>query len=277
MIDEVESGPGVRRRCKILSLRRQTYYRRKAGHRPEEEDARIAGLLRQKTAEHVSWGFWMIFHLLRREGYAWNHKRVYRVWKAEELHLRRRPSRPKLKRKYEDLLAPGHVNQGWAMDFLSDWVVGEDKQSVRLFNLVDECSRMALWTEAHKSIRAKKVTDILDKVIEWRGKPQYIRCDNGTEFTSSDLETWASTHGIELKFIQPGKPSQNGIIERLNGTLRKECLNLEWFDSIEQLNSKLQQWWHIYNYLRPHSSLGYKTPDEVDKETQKFYFQSVAA
>lgn len=277
MIDAVESGSSVRRKCRILSIRRGTYYRRKAGHRPEEEDERIAQLLRTKTAEYVAWGFWMIFHLLRNEGYPWNHKRVYRVWKAEGLHLRRKQSRPKLRRKYQDLLAPDEVNGGWAMDFVSDWVVGEEKKSVRLFNLVDECSRKALWTEAHHNISGKTVKETLDKVIQWRGKPKYIRCDNGPEFISKTLQTWAAKNGIELKFIKPGKPTQNGIMESLNGTLKREYLNLEWFQSIEQLNNRLQNWWHVYNHVRPHSSLGYKTPDQVDISISKFYFQSVAA
>ena len=123
---------------------------------------------------------------------------------------------------------------------------------------------------------AKTLTDILDKVVQWRGCPRYIRCDNGPEFISKKLEQWASDNGVEILFIQPGKPTQNGLIERLNGTLRKECLNLEWFESIPQLNLQLQDWWHIYNTIRPHSSIGYKTPDEMEKLNENFYFRVVA-
>lgn len=110
-----------------------------------------------------------------------------------------------------------------------------------------------------------------------RGKPQYIRCDNGPEFISNELEQWAKKNQIEIRFIQPGKPTQNGLIERLNGTLRTECLNLEWFKSLDQLNEKLQNWWMVYNSIRPHSSIGYNTPDEFEDLNKNFYFRMVAA
>ena len=99
----------------------------------------------------------------------------------------------------------------------------------------------------------------------------------GQSFISKKLEIWALENNIELRFIQPGKPSQNGIIERLNGTLRKECLNLEWFESIPKLNEQIQDWWNIYNSIRPHSSIGYKTPDEFENLNQNFYYSAVAA
>ena len=188
----------------------------------------------------IAWGFWMVYHYLRGLGYLWNHKKMYRVWKHEGLHLRKQPKRAKIKRRYLDLIAPEHINQGWAMDFLSDWVVGSGQKKIRIINIIDECSRKALWTEAHESISAKKLIEVLDRVVAWRGRPEYIRCDNGPEFISEQLSDWASSQQIELRFIQPGKPSQNGIIERLNGTLRRECLNIEWFGSMELLNEHVQ-------------------------------------
>lgn len=225
----------------------------------------------------MAWGFWMVFHYLRHQGHLWNHKRVYRIWKKEGLHLRLPPKRKKIRRKYLGLLPPAQINEGWAMDFLSDWIVGPNQESVRVINIMDECSRKALWTEAHTSISAKKLTMILDKVLAWRGCPAYIRCDNGPEFISEKLAQWAKDKNIEIRFIQPGKPIQNGLIERLNGTLRKECLNLEWFESIPKLNLQLQDWWLTYNSIRPHSSIGYQTPDEYEKLNKKFYFKVVAA
>lgn len=279
MIDhfKVNKQVKIRQSCRVLGYRRKTYYHRKKGHRPEELDAFIAALLHQVTTRFVAWGFWLVFHFLRKQGHSWNHKRVYRIWKAEQLHLRIPPSRPKIRRIYQDLLAPDRINEGWAMDFVSDWVVGPGQQSVRLINVMDECSRKALWTEAHNSISAKTLTEVLDKIVEWRGRPAYIRCDNGPEFISAKLEQWAKDHNITLLFIQPGKPSQNGLIERLNGTLRKECLNLEWFESIPKLNEQLQDWWNTYNTLRPHSSIEFLTPDEFELENQDLYFKTVAA
>lgn len=271
-----QRGVSIRQCCSVLGFRRQTYHSRKKGRRPEELDARIAELLHQVTRRFVAWGFWMVFYFLRRQGHPWNHKRVYRIWKQEELHLRLPPKRPQVRRIYQDLLAPDRINEGWAMDFLSDWVVGPGQEKVRIINIMDECSRKALWTEAYTSISAKTLIEVLDKVVEWRGCPSYIRCDNGPEFISGKLEEWARDHNIELKFIQPGKPSQNGLIERLNGTLRIECLNLEWFVSIPRLNEQLQQWWHEYNTIRPHSSIGYLTPDEFEIKNQNLYFSAVA-
>ena len=277
MVDQIQPSKSVRRKCVVLGFRRQSYYRRKQGHRLEEIDQEIADLLHQVVNRFVAWGFWMVFHYLRKQGYGWNHKKVYRIWRAEELHLRLPPKRPKIRRVYQDLLAPGLVNQGWAVDFLSDWVVGPGEKKVRVINIMDECSRKALWTQAYSSISAERLTTVLDKVVEWRGLPQYIRCDNGPEFISQELEQWAKDREIELRFIQPGKPSQNGLVERLNGTLRKECLNLEWFESMDSLNQQIQEWSQVYNYIRPHSSIGYNTPDECEQLNQNFYLKTVAA
>lgn len=146
------------------------------------------------------------------------------------------------------------------MDFLSEWVIGEKQQSVRIINVVNECSRKDLWVEAAHSITAVKLVEVVDKILDLRGSPRYIRCDNGPEFISVKLKMWAAENKIEIKFIQPGKPTQNGIVERLNGTVRKECLNLNWFHSLEEINDLLGQWYRAYNFDRPHSCLKYQTP-----------------
>ena len=279
MIDQVKTknGCSIRRCCCVLDFRRQTYYSRKKGHRPEREDDRIAAILHQTTKRFIAWGFWLVFHFIRRQGHTWNHKRVYRVWKQEELNLRVPPQRPKIRRAYQDLLAPDGINEGWAMDFVSDWTIGPNKESARIINIMDEGSRKALWTEAYRSITAKTLTKVLDKVVEYRGKPKYIRCDNGPEFISNQLAQWADKHHIELKFIQPGKPSQNGLIERLNKTLRVECLNLHWFKNLKLLNESIQIWSMEYNTERPHQNLKYVTPEEHELNNQNFYYNPVAA
>ncbi len=237
----------------------------------------LADVLHQITKRFVAWGFWKVYHYLRNMGHTDNHKRVYRIWKEQQLHLRLPPKRTRIYRTYQQLLSPEWFNEGWAMDFVSDWVVGEHQKQVRIINIMDEGSRRALWTEAHQSISGKKLTEILDRVIDYRGKPAYIRCDNGPEFVSQKLEAWAQKHQIELRFIQPGKPSQNGLIERLNKTLRIECLNLCWFTSMEELNEEIQCWFQVYNQLRPHENLGNKTPDQYENLNQNLYFRPVAA
>ena len=267
----------IRRKSEVLGIRRQTYHDRKRGNRPEEKDQQIAQELHQTVNRFVAWGFWLVFHFLRSQGMTWNHKKVYRIWKQEQLHLRRKPKRPKIRRDYLDLLAPNGINEGWAMDFVSDWVVGPEDKKIRVINIMDERSRRALWTEAYFSITAKTLTKVLDQVIAWRGKPAYIRCDNGPEFISDHLREWANKEKIDIWFIQPGKPSQNGLMERLNGTLRTECLNLQWFKNLDQLNEAIQEWWHTYNELRPHSSIKFLTPKDFETKYKELYFSVVAA
>jgi putative transposase len=199
------------------------------------------------------------------------------VWKEEGLNLRLPAQRPRIRRKYLALLAPHQINEGWAMDFVSDWTIGPTKEAARVINIMDECSRKALWTQAYRSISAKTLVDILDKVVQYRGKPKYIRCDNGPEFISHKLAQWAGDNKIEIRFIQPGKPSQNGLIERLNKTLRKECLNLHWFKNLRSLNESIQRWSMDYNCERPYKSLKRKTPEEYELDNQNLYYQVVAA
>jgi len=275
MIDTLkdQSGSSVRRSCRVLGLRRQTYHRRKLGFRVEERDKEIIEMLHRVTKRFIAWGFWLVFYYLRCNGYTWNHKRVYRVWKQEQLHLRLPPKRAVIRRSYQELLPPERINEGWAMDFVSDWVVGPNEQSVRIINIMDERSRKALWTQAHSSISARKLIETLDQVVAWRGAPAYIRCDNGPEFISHRLQEWADRHQRELRYIQPRK----GLIERLNKTLRVECLNLAWFKNLAELNEQIQAWSYTYNQERPHQNLGFKTPDHYEILNKKLYFSMVAA
>ncbi len=126
-------------------------------------------LRRTATDErYLSWGFWKIYHYLRNQGkLSDNHKRVYRIWRAEGLNLRCPPRRKRLHREYRDLISPDGVNEGWAMDFVSDWVVGPTKKQVRIINVMDEGSRRALWTEAHTSISARKLIEVLDQIVDY--------------------------------------------------------------------------------------------------------------
>ena len=279
VIRQRDDSRSIRKCCCVLGFRRQTYYARKRGHRPEVADEELTAVLRRACKEHPYWGFWKIFHWLRREPeHTFNHKRMYRIWKREGLNLRRPPKRKRIHREYQALLAPEGINEGWAMDFVSDWVVGPGQKSVRVINIMDEGSRRALWTEAHTSISARKLIEVLNQVVEVRGRPGYIRSgDNGPEFISHQLKQWATNQGVELRFIQPGKPTQNGLIERLNKTLRVECLDLTWFTTLEELNEEMQHWSLTYNLDRPHASLGHQTPAEHELEHQQFYYSAVAA
>lgn len=280
MIDSIKQtqGSSTRRCCRVLGFCRSTYLRQDARDQRAALDAALSELLQQTCSKFVAWGFWMVFHYLRNQGLTQaNHKRVYRLYKQNQLHLREEARRKRLHRTYEGLLAPDHINEGWAMDFVSDWLVGPSQHAVRIINIVDEHSRRALWSEAHNSIPASKLTEILDDLVETHGAPRYIRTDNGPEFISKHLQEWAQRQGVKLRFIQPGKPSQNGICERLNKTLRKECLNLTWFTTLGALNNSIQQWSQTYNKVRPHKSLGYQSPMTYETQHPNLYYRPVAA
>jgi len=210
MIDRIKTGTqqSVRCCCRVLGIRRTTYYERKRGIRPQQKDELLAKVLRATAEEYLSWGFWKIFDYLRLHGMIKeNHKRVYRIWCEEQLNLSPSPKRRRSYREYKELLSPDGINEGWAMDFVSDWIVGPTRKQIRVINIMDEGSRRALWTQAHQSISARKLIDVLSKVKEYRGCPAYIRCDNGSEFISKQLQEWAEKNSIELCYIQPEKPS----------------------------------------------------------------------
>lgn len=269
----------LRRLCTYLLHRRSTVYdRRKYKAEEVRSDAQRAVVDQMKKIRQAyrCWGFRLLFAYMCAQGVRIGRRQAYALYRKAGLSLHHAPKKPRIKRVYQDLLTPKHINEGWAMDFLSEWVIGEQQQSVRVINVMDEHSRKDLWVEAAWSITAGKLTDVLDKIIDQRGKPAYIRCDNGPEFISQHLKDWAEDKKIELRFIQPGKPTQNGIIERLNGTLRKECLNLHWFNSLEEINELLGIWFKSYNFDRPHSSLNYQTPHDYETNNQNLYFKMVA-
>jgi putative transposase len=248
----------LRECCKILGLRRASFY-----DKPKRvnEDSAIASALHAEVKKQGAWGFMMIYHRLRNAGHKWGKSRVYRVYKAENLHLRKKPKRTKIKRAALNMLAASQINQGWSMDFLSEAILSNNN-SVRVLNVLDECSRKVLISLARPVFKAKNLVEVLTELILQYGKPQYFRCDNGPEYISQKLVDFAAKMNIEIKHSQPGRPTQNGLVERLNGTLRTECLNQQYFSQIEDVQHALDLWWNCYNFDRPHSSLGYKTPQQ---------------
>ena len=266
-------GLSKRRICGYLGFRRGILYDSKplVIHHPDEIIVQMMKKIRQSNP---AWGFGLIFAYLKNRGEKLGKKRAHRLYVQAKMSLHRNPKKPRLKRVFQELLPPKQVNEGWAMDFMSEWVIGENQQSIRIINIVDECSRKDLWIEAAHQITSAKLVDTLGKVGQIRGGwPRYIRCDNGPEFISQVLRTWAKEKGIEIRFIQPGKPTQNGIIERLNGTVRKECLNLNWFYHLDEVNELLGQWYKTYNFDRPHSSLKHQTPVAFETLNKNLYFK----
>lgn len=219
----------------------------------------IADWLLRLTTTHKCWGFGLCFLYLRNvKGYRWNHKRVYRIYRELELNLRIKPRRRIQRDKPDTLSVPTAMNQVWSMDFMSDAL--SDGRQLRTFNVLDDYNREGLTIEADLSLPSARVTRALDQVIEWRGKPKAIRCDNGPEYISQTLVSWANQHQITLMYIQPGKPTQNAYIERFNRTVRHEWLDMHEFESVEQAQLLATQWLWTYNNERPHTAIGGRPP-----------------
>ncbi len=235
----------------------ETCYRYRPMRNDENEE--IADWLLRLTACHKRWGFGLCFLYLRNvKGFGWNHKRVYRIYRELELNLRIKP-RKRLKRgKPEPLAVPERPNDTWSMDFMADQLT--NGRSFRTFNVLDDFNREGLGIEVDVSLPSERVTRALDRIIEWRGKPQKIRSDNGPENISTTLCRWAKTRGIQLDYIQPGKPQQNAYIERYNRTVRHEWLEMNDFATIEEAQLTATQWLWIYNNERPSMALGGITP-----------------
>jgi putative transposase len=220
----------------------------------------IVELLVDLVDKHPSIGFWKCYHRLRRQGHPWNHKRVYRVYTKMRLNIRRRAKKRLPARVKQALFQPEKINQVWSVDFMSDslW----DGKRYRLLNIMDDYNREVLGIEAEISMPAQRVIRVLERVVFTRGKPEMIRVDNGPEFISDKLDNWCKEQKIQLVFIQPGKPMQNGYVERLNGSLRRELLNAYVFKTINEVRQQVGDWIYDYNYHRPHESLNNKTPTE---------------
>lgn len=189
-----------------------------------EENDLIADWLIRLTASQRNWGFGLCFLYLRNiKGFGWNHKRVYRIYRELELNLRIKPKKRLCREKPDALAVPVAVNQLWSMDFMHDRP--SNGRSFRLFNVIDDFNREGLGIEVDFSLPTERVIRSLDQIIEWRGKPLQIRCDNGPEYISTKLAEWAFKRTIKLVYIQPGNPQQNAYVERYNRTVRYEWLS----------------------------------------------------
>ena len=237
----------IRLACECFGIS-ETCYRYQA--KLSSENAQIADWLLRLTEAHRRWGFGLCFLYLRNvRGYPWNHKRIYRIYRELELNLRIKPRRRIVRDRPDPLRVPTAFNQVWSMDFMSDSL--SNGRSFRTFNVLDDYNREGLGIEVDFSLPSERVIRSLEQIIEWRGKPQVLRCDNGPEYISQQLRGWSERNQIELLFIQPGKPSQNAYVERYNRTVRHEWLDLHEIESIEEAQNMATEWLWIYNNERP--------------------------
>ena len=233
-----EKAIPIRLACAIFSVS-ETCYRYEAKNNVQNE--LIANWLIRLTDNNRSWGFGLCYLYLRNvKNYTWNHKRIYRIYKALELNLRIKPRKRLVRDKPDALVVPLSINQVWSMDFMHDQL--QDGRSIRLFNVIDDFNREALGIEVDFSLPAERVVRSLDQIIAWRGKPAVIRADNGPELVSGRLMEWAAKHQIHIQHIQPGKPQQNAYVERFNRTVRYEWLSQHYWESINEVQEFATQW-----------------------------------
>ena len=245
-----------RRACQLAGMGRSSC-RYPARRR---EDRKLRERLRELAGERRRFGYRRLTVLLRREGWTVNPKRVYRLYRIEGLGVRR-TQRKRLKAVARMPLAlPTQVNQVWTMDFTHDQLASGRK--FRTLNLMDGFTREAPRIEVDTSLPGLRVVRVLEEVAGERGYPEAIQVDHGPEFISRVVDQWAFEHRVELRFIEPGKPTQNAFIESFNGKFRDECLNENWFLTLQEAREKIEMWRRDYNQARPHSALGYQTPEE---------------
>lgn len=242
----------VSRACRSILLSRAAYY--KPGINWSKRDALVIEALNVIMERHRRWGFWKCYGRLRLDGHSWNHKRVYRVYCAMELNLPRRGKRRLPMRERQSMEVPNLPNRVWSLDFMSDTLYSGRR--FRVLNVLDEGVREALDIVIDTSLPGARLVRVMERLKEWRGLPRAIRCDNGPELTSQSFIEWCGSNGIELRYIQPGKPNQNAFIERFNRTFREEVLNAYLFEDLEQAQDMADNWLRSYNEQRPHESLG---------------------
>lgn len=254
----------VQQACRLASLRRSTWYRRSRAR----DQTPLRMRIRELAMTRPRFGYLRIHVLLRREGWRVNRKRIHRLYCLEGLRVRMRVRRRKrLSLHRGPVPQPTAANQNWSMDFVHDQLL--DGRRFRVLTVIDQWSRESVSVEPGFSLTGRSVADILEEISRRRSLPRAITVDHGTEFTSRALDDWAWQRGVQLDFIRPGKPVENGLCESFNGRLRDECLNVTEFTSIDHARHILTAWQDDYNHHRPHASLGHLTPSEYARNGQK--------
>lgn len=243
-----------RRACRSVEMSR-TAYRYQPLCRGDEP---IVDALARLAEKHSDLGFGKFYGMLRQAGHGWNHKRVHRVYCGMKLNKRRKFKRRIPPRHPEPLVVPEGANQSWSADFMSDAL--SDGRRFRTFNVIDDHRRECLAIEVDLNLGGRRVIRVLDRIAEIRGYPARIRFDNGPEFTSIAVADWAEANQVELEFIRPGRPMQNGFIERFNRTYRQAVLDMYIFESLEEVRRLTAAWLDFYNARRPHDALGGQPP-----------------
>jgi putative transposase len=215
---------------------------------------------------HPRWGFWKCHDRIRLDGHPWNHKRLWRIYCEMGLNLPRRKKKRLPARDPQSLKVPAVANAIWALDFMSDALYYGRR--FRTLNVLDEGVREALDIVIDTSIPSSRVVRVLEQLASWRGLPKAIRCDNGPELTAQAVVDWCEENKVALRFIQPGKPSQNAYIERFNRTYREEVLDAHLFADLGRVRQITYRWMQSYNETRPHDALGRVPPSKFRQQLE---------
>ena len=254
---QAETAISQRRACRLVGLSHSVLCYTSA---KQEEEAALKARLIELANERRRFGYRRLHALLRREGCKVNHKRIFRLYREAGLAVRKRKRRKGLAVEREPLCLPQAPNQVWSMDFVFDALA--NGRRLKTLTIVDDYTRESLDIPVAHSLCGHRVVRTLDTIARFRGYPAAIRTDQGPEFTGKALDQWAYKHRVDLKLIQPGKPTQNAYIESFNGKFRDECLNEHWFKDLAHAREVIAEWRKDYNDNRPHSSIDYKTPAE---------------
>ena len=250
-------GHSQRRSCELIGVPRSvlTYERRMP-----KKDAPVLEAMKRLAEQYPRYGYRRIRIFLRREGHEMSWERAYRLWRLAGLQLPKKRSRKRAAASRPRPQAPTGPNSVWAYDFVYDACA--NGQQIKCLTVIDEFTRECLAIDVAGGIRSKRVIEVLSQLVSVRGAPRYLRSDNGPEFVSHRILEWIEASGIGSALSDPGKPWQNGTDESFNGRFRDECLSLGWFRSRREARVVIETWRRHYNQVRPHSSLGYRTPVE---------------
>lgn len=230
----------------------------------KKDDSDIEAKLQQLANQLPHRGIDEYYGRLRNEGYPWGRKRVLRVYRKLGLQLRRKRKRRLPSSVKAPLTLPIDCNIVWSMDFMHD--VLENGRKFRILNVIDDFNREALAVESEYSFPSIKVIDVMERLIEFNGKPDTIRTDNGSEFIAHVFKKWCDDKDIEIKYIQPGKPMQNAYIERFNRHYREDILDAYIFENIQDVRNISENWKDDYNHYHPHKSLMGMSPIQFKKK-----------